>query len=74
MRLHLRELLRRARLAPEERTVAADERCLEALFEAQCDPRLLYAAEREGATLERRPVGSDPGGSDQGPDRRGPTP
>ena len=58
MRPHLRELLRRARLAPEERAVSTDERCLEALFEAQCDPRLLYAAEREGAALEhRRPDG-----------------
>ena len=47
----LRQLLAEARLSPEERRAADEERCMECLFDAEREPAVLYA-ERERAALE----------------------
>jgi hypothetical protein len=65
----LRERLVEARLSPEERAAARAERCMEALFDAERAPAVLYA-EREQAALEaerRRWAHLGPPGPPRGP-------
>jgi hypothetical protein len=47
----LRDLLAEARLSPEERAAVCGERCMEALFDAERAPAVLFG-EREQAVLE----------------------
>jgi hypothetical protein len=47
----LRARLSELRMSPEERAAACSERCMEALFDAERAPAVLYG-EREQAALE----------------------
>jgi hypothetical protein len=47
----LRQIVGELRWTPEERRAAAEERCMEALFDAERFPAVLFA-ERERAALE----------------------